>query len=113
MGHCAVPIIEDMAQQYQWSISGSETSDPQENIPMSKEDARFNKGGFFKPTESSSGEEMDSPDNSDRETPMTATEQQREDSAGATTTRRFPHARWIEQEAPKRTDRPRSGKSVA
>ncbi|KAJ1091978.1 hypothetical protein NDU88_005092 [Pleurodeles waltl] len=75
-------------------------------------------GGVFKPTASSSEEEMDSLDTADRETPTTAMEQQREDNAGArmpekTTTRRFPDTQWEKQEAAKRKDCPHSGKSVA
>ncbi|KAJ1100073.1 hypothetical protein NDU88_005162 [Pleurodeles waltl] len=98
---------------------------------MVNEDARLDSGGGFKPTTSSSEEMTDSLETAGRKTPtkdsletagrktqMTAVEQQTEDNGGAQipeemTTRSFPDGRCEEQEVAKRSDRPRSGKSVA
>ncbi|KAJ1168648.1 hypothetical protein NDU88_000566 [Pleurodeles waltl] len=107
-----------MAQQYPRGISGSGAGDPEGNTPATNKEAHPAEGGIFKPTATVSEQSSDSPGIAEalrREPQWSRAEettlepgrqrrQQRKDLSDA---------RWDEQEAARRTDRPRSGKSVA
>ncbi|KAJ1117203.1 hypothetical protein NDU88_005403 [Pleurodeles waltl] len=115
---CASQTIGDPAQQYPGGIIGSQAGDPDVDIPTTNEETNSAEGGVFKPTTTSSSESTGSPgiDGTVGRTPRRSGAEEKMPEPERRQWQQpnnLPNALGDEQEAARRTDWPRSGKSVA